>query len=163
MGEIFKSYRDAEKVLRYLLLSGQNTITGMHDLKGFSSINENNSDFDIEIDHLESKHQSRIVQAKKYIEDNYMDPNISLNSVASQVNVSPNHFSTVFSQEEGKTFIEYLTSIRIKYAKQLLSFTKMRCSDITYEVGYRDPHYFSFIFKKNTGISPREFRAQNRK
>ncbi|MDA3959078.1 AraC family transcriptional regulator [Oceanispirochaeta sp.] len=61
----------------------------------------------------------------------------------------------------GETFIEYLTSVRISKAKLLLLNNNMKCADITFEVGYNDPHYFSYIFKKNTGISPGGFRASH--
>ncbi len=105
------------------------------------------------------KHNIRIQEAKQYIKKNFMSQDISLNSVASFVNVSPNHFSTIFSQEVGKTFIEYLTAIRMEHACRLLLESSMKCSDIAYEAGYSDPHYFSFIFKKNMGISPKEYRS----
>lgn len=106
-----------------------------------------------------SKYHSMIQKAKNYIDHHYADQDISLHSVASIVSVSPNHFSTIFSQETGKTFIEYLTYVRISRSKELLLTTKKKSSDIAYESGFGDPHYFSFIFKKNTGISPREFRS----
>ncbi len=109
---------------------------------------------------VHKKHSSKILKAKNYISENFMSQDISLNSVASFVNVSPNHFSTIFSQEVGETFIEHLTGVRISRAKELLLNSSMKCSDITYEVGYSDPHYFSFIFKKNTGVSPSEFRQE---
>ncbi|WP_319561912.1 response regulator [Marispirochaeta sp.] len=110
-------------------------------------------------DHMNSRHHSIIKKAKSYIAENYMSQDMSLNTVASFVNVSPNHFSTIFSQEAGETFIEYLTNTRIENAKKLLCTSAMKCADIAYEVGYGDPHYFSFIFKKNTGISPRDYRV----
>lgn len=106
-----------------------------------------------------SKHHSMIQKAKNYIDNNFADQDISLHSVASAVNVSPNHFSTIFSQETGDTFIEYLTHVRISRSKVLLMTTKMKSADIAYESGFGDPHYFSFIFKKNTGVAPREFRS----
>jgi two-component system response regulator YesN len=109
-------------------------------------------------EHMNTRHHGIIRKAKIYIEENYMSQDMSLNTVASFVNVSPNHFSTIFSQEAGETFIEYLTNTRIEKAKKLLCCSAMKCSDIAYEVGYSDPHYFSFIFKKNTGISPRDYR-----
>ena len=89
-----------------------------------------------------------------------MDPNLSLNQVAAQVNLSPSHFSVVFSQETGQTFKEYLTEIRINRAKELLRMTTSRSAEISYQVGYNDPHYFSSVFRKNTGLSPTEFRLQ---
>lgn len=98
--------------------------------------------------------------AKDYMEQHYIDPELSLNEVASCVNLSASHFSTVFSQETSQTFKECLTEIRIKKAKELLRSTPLRSADIAYQVGYNDPHYFSSVFKKNTGLSPIEFRAQ---
>jgi two-component system response regulator YesN len=89
-----------------------------------------------------------------------MDPDLSLNEVAAQVNLSPSHFSVVFSQETGQTFKEYLTEVRIKKAKELLRMTALRSAEISYQVGYSDPHYFSSVFRKNTGLSPTEFRLQ---
>lgn len=111
--------------------------------------------------HQHDKHGLTLLKAREYIKQNYFCQDISLESVASYVNLSPNHFSTVFSQETGKTFIEYLTAVRIKKAKELLTGSKMKCGDISYEVGYGDPHYFSFLFKKKTGTSPSEYRSIN--
>jgi two-component system response regulator YesN len=104
------------------------------------------------------KYNAMILKAKDYIDRHYMDEGISLHTVASHVNFSQNHFSTIFSQETGGNFIEYLTKVRIEKAKELLINSNLKSADIAYEVGFSDPHYFSFIFKKNTGISPREFR-----
>ncbi len=101
-----------------------------------------------------------IQQAKEYMDHHYMDPDLSLNQVAAQVNLSPSHFSVVFSQETGQTFKEYLTEVRIKKAKELLRMTTLRSAEISYQVGYGDPHYFSSVFRKNTGLSPTEFRLQ---
>lgn len=100
-----------------------------------------------------------ILKAKQYIEKNYASQDTCLRSVSEEVCLSPNHFSTIFSQECGVTFIEYLTEVRIEKAKNLLKTTDMKGSDIAYDVGFSDPHYFSFIFKKTTGLSPREYRS----
>ena len=66
----------------------------------------------------------------------------------------------MFSQEACQTFKEYLTEIRIKKAKELLRMTTLRSAEISYQIGYNDPHYFSYVFRKNTGLSPSEFRLQ---
>ena len=81
-----------------------------------------------------------------------------MNEVAEQVNFSPNHFSTVFSDETGETFRNYLTRVRIEQAKKLLRSTKLMCSEVAMECGYNDPHYFSITFRKNTGLTPQQFR-----
>jgi two-component system response regulator YesN len=106
------------------------------------------------------QHASVIQQARQYVERHYMDPNISLNEVAAQVNHSPSYFSAVFSQETGTTFKEYLTELRLKKAKEFLRTTNARSSEIACQIGYSDPHYFSYVFRKNTGLTPTEFRAQ---
>jgi two-component system response regulator YesN len=112
--------------------------------------------------HTGGRYRSVIVKAREYIGRNFPSADISLYSTASHVGISPNHLSTVFAQETGENFIEYLTRVRIEKAKQLLAETTMKSADIAYETGFNDPHYFSSIFKKNTGFSPREFRlSQN--
>ncbi len=109
---------------------------------------------------IEDKYYCTISKAKEFINRNYSEPGISLNSVASYVNISPSYFSSLFSQETGETFIEYLTKLRIKKAKELLKTTLKRTSEIAYNVGYNDHHYFSYIFKKWEGITPKEFRSK---
>ena len=106
-----------------------------------------------------SKYNDVICKAQDYIHSNYMERNISLHSVAKEVNVSPNHFSTIFSQETGETLINYVTRVRLEQAKVLLKTTNMRTVDIANEVGYNDTHYFSYVFKKNIGVTPKEFRS----
>ncbi len=101
-----------------------------------------------------------IQQAKQFIDRRYADSELSLHQVAAQVNLSPSHFSTVFSQETGKTFKAYVTEIRITKAKELLRTTILRSFEIADRIGYSDPHYFSYVFRKITGLSPKEFRLQ---
>ncbi len=103
-------------------------------------------------------HSRSLTAAVKYIDENFSDEDISLNRVADHVGVSPNHLSSTFSKEIGTTFIEYLTGCRIDRAKELLSTTDLRSSEVAYEVGYKDPHYFSAAFKKACGMTPKEYR-----
>lgn len=99
-----------------------------------------------------------IFQAKDFIDTHFTDPNLLLNEVAATVNLSPSHFSVVFGRETGESFKDYLTRVRIERAKELLRTTSMKCSEIAYQSGYNDPHYFSFVFRKNTGLPPQQFR-----
>ncbi|MDO4271312.1 MAG: response regulator [Eubacteriales bacterium] len=99
-------------------------------------------------------------RAKDYIRAHFADNDLSLNTVAAEVGFSPNHFSTVFSQQMGQTFVEYLTRFRVEQSKRLLRETDLKLADITYAIGYGEPHYFSYIFKKYTGISPSVYRRQ---
>ena len=107
----------------------------------------------------EMKYSHVISRAEQYVRENYRDPNISLISAARYVGMSAAHFSTVFSQTMGKPFIAYLTGMRIEQAKKLLRETTMRLSDIAMEIGYNEPNYFSHVFRKAEGVTPKEFRA----
>ena len=97
--------------------------------------------------------------AIEYIDLHYTEENISLNTVARAINVSTNYLSAVFSQKMGLSFVEYLTQKRMARARQLLRQGGKRSGEVAAEVGYRDPRYFSFVFKKTQGCTPREFRA----
>lgn len=108
----------------------------------------------------EMKYSHVISRAEKYVRDNFCDPNISLISAAKHVGMSAAHFSTVFSQTTGRPFITYLTALRIERAKELLSNTGMKLADIAMEIGYNEPNYFSHVFRKNEGITPKEYRSR---
>ena len=106
------------------------------------------------------KQNSWIVEsALEYINSHFSDEDISLNAVARSINVSANYLSAVFSQEMGLSFVEYLTQKRMARAKQLLRQSRKRTGEIAAEVGYKDPRYFSFVFRKTQGCSPREYRG----
>jgi len=107
---------------------------------------------------ISGKYGDVILKAKAFIDKNYASQDTCLRVVADYVHFSPNHFSTIFSQECGITFIEYLTNVRIDVAKKMLIETDNKSSDIAYDCGFSDPHYFSFIFKKTTGMTPREYK-----
>lgn len=111
--------------------------------------------------HSKKKYSKLLEDAKAFIDKNYKHDDMSLNMVAAQVNISPSYFSTIFSNEMGQTFVEYLTYVRLEKARELLMCSNMRTAEIGYEVGYKDSHYFSYIFKKVVGCSPKEYR--NRK
>jgi two-component system response regulator YesN len=112
-------------------------------------------------DEVSRRKYAKVLQdAVKFIYDNYDNEEISLNAVAANANISPNHFSTIFSQEMNQTFIDFLTSVRMEKAKELLRSSNLRTSEIANAVGYKDPHYFSYLFKKTQECTPREYRAK---
>ena len=100
-----------------------------------------------------------IRKARAYIDRQYMNEDISLKSVADEVGLSAPYLSAVFKRETGQNFSEYLTKVRIQHAKELLCCTSKLIYEVAYEVGFRDYRYFSQIFKKNTGQTPRAFQS----
>lgn len=105
-----------------------------------------------------NKNRSILKTAVDFIDSHYMEEDMSLNKAANAANVSANHFSALFSQNMGQTFIEYLTNLRMNKAKEYLRCTSMRSSEIAGEIGYKDAHYFSYLFKKTQGMTPSDYR-----
>lgn len=105
------------------------------------------------------RYNSMMDKAISYMKKHFSDHDIDLRTVAKVANISATYFSGVFSQQMGKTFVEYLTELRMQRAREMLRCTDKSSGEIAYEVGYKDSHYFSFLFKKVNGCSPRDYRA----
>ena len=149
-------------------LSIEEPFKGLEGIKEMYYDNQKAKDYIIRIfsaaierrDALRNKRYHRIIdQAKEYINRHFADEDISLYETAAYVNLSPSHFSSVFSKETGKSFIRYLTDLRMSKAREMLKCTDMRCSDISIAVGYKDAHYFSYLFKKAHTCSPMQYRT----
>ena len=107
--------------------------------------------------------QRQALLALDYIHNNYMDPDLSLNSLCSYLNISTSYFSTIFKEVTGETFMEVLIDTRMKKAKELLENTTMKNYEIAEKVGFSDPHYFGISFKKMTGKTPTEYAREYRR
>jgi two-component system response regulator YesN len=103
---------------------------------------------------------SQIVQeAEKMIRTRYAD-SLSLQAVAEEVHVTPVWLSKLFKKEKGRTFLEFLTETRMARAKEMLGDVKYKIYQISYQVGYKDPVHFTKLFKKQLGVTPKEYRRQ---
>lgn len=102
----------------------------------------------------------KAVEAEEYIRDHFADRNLSLTEVCSALSVSKSYLSPVFKAHTGMTFVEYLTETRMARARELLVHRDLKTYEIAERVGYRDSHYFSLTFRKQTGQSPTEYREQ---
>jgi two-component system response regulator YesN len=109
-----------------------------------------------------SHHVKLVRRACEYIQENYNSPDISLNTVAAHVALSPAHFSTIFSQEMSMTFIDHLTNVRMEKVKEMLAYTDEKVINIAFNVGYNEPNYLSYLFKKRVGLTPKEFRLRKK-
>jgi two-component system response regulator YesN len=100
-----------------------------------------------------------VLEAEKIIRKRYSE-NLSLQIVADEVHVTPVWLSKLFKKEKKKTFLEYLTDVRIMKAKEMLGDVKYKIYQISYQVGYKDPVHFTKLFKKQCGCTPKEYRKQ---
>lgn len=100
--------------------------------------------------------------AMSYLNEHYGDKDLGLATICSYLNISTSHFSSVYKEVTGETFMESLTKIRMEKAKQLLAETSLKNYEIADRVGFSDPHYFNIAFKKMTGKTPKAFAKENR-
>lgn len=98
-------------------------------------------------------------QAISYINQNYSNQELSVDTICSILNVSAAYFSTIFKKETGMGFVNFLTRVRMEQALRLLNTTNEKAYTIAGQVGYSEPNYFSYVFKKEYGISPSKYRA----
>lgn len=114
--------------------------------------------------HLNSSSgQRQAIMAIEYIQNNYMDPELNLNSLCNYLCISVSHFSTTFKEVTGETFMDVLIRTRMQKAKELLENTTLKNYEIAEKVGFSDPHYFGISFKKMTGKTPTEYARDYRR
>lgn len=100
-----------------------------------------------------------VEEAIAYTRANFGDSELSINKVCGRLHISAGYFSSIFKKETKLTFVAYLLHIRMEAAKELLRTTDLRALEIAEKVGYAEPNYFSFSFKKHVGMSPKEYRS----
>lgn len=105
--------------------------------------------------------KSFVTKAKEYVYNNYTDEELSLDSVCQVLGLSNSYFSTIFKKETGNSFIGYLTEFRMERAARLLIETNEKSYVIAKNVGYTAPNYFSYVFKRQFGVSPSKYRTEH--
>ena len=99
-----------------------------------------------------------VTRAKHYVMEHYQDPDLTLREVADYVDLSEKYFTTKFTRECGETFLSYLTGLRIQKARELIKGTTFKMYEIGEMVGYNNPEHFNRTFRKQTGMSPSQYR-----
>ncbi len=106
---------------------------------------------------IPSKNNEIVKKSMLYISQNF-NRQITLDETAEHVHLHPSYFSTLFKQSTGSSFKEYLNMVRIEESKRLLANTDFSIIDIAIAAGFEDQSYFSKVFKKYTGITPKQYR-----
>ncbi|MEG2349124.1 MAG: response regulator [Hungatella sp.] len=114
------------------------------------------------LDYIQHHHDRRqadlMIRAKRFILDNYANPELTLGSVAGYIGLNEKYFSSRFTKEEGTTFSNYLTEVRIRKAKELMEQTDLKVYEISQSVGYNSVEHFTRVFKKMCKVSPGGYR-----
>lgn len=113
------------------------------------------------INRKEQKQLDIILRAKRFIADNYANPELTLRSVADYIGLNEKYFSSRFTKESGSTFSGYLTDVRLRKAKHLMHTTDLKMYEISERVGYNNVEHFNRMFKRMFGISPGDYKKLN--
>lgn len=108
----------------------------------------------------DSSTQSLIRKAKEYVHSHYQDEGLSLDDICETLGISNSYFSSVFKKDTGNSFIGYLTEYRMEKAARMLVETTEKSYMIAKSVGYTDANYFSYVFKRQYGVSPSKYRSE---
>lgn len=107
-----------------------------------------------------SRDEKLVEQIRVYIDAHYQHK-LTIQDIADHVHLSVNHIAGLFKKETGQTIFDYITSVRISTAKQLLDNPIYKIYEIADRTGYPDANYFTKVFKKYTGLSPKEYRDES--
>ena len=169
------SYKEAQSALEYRVILGNGKAIYIEDMEPDTSIqlhlDENVERLMINTIKIESKEEiSKVVNSlfniydisilpfNEYIKENYMDYDLSVEKMCSNLHVSQTYFSTIFKKETNTSFVNFLTEVRLEEAVRLLNTTDYKTYMIAEKVGYPEANYFSYVFKKKFGISPSKYR-----
>jgi two-component system response regulator YesN len=112
--------------------------------------------------HLEDKNANvdPITNIMRFIHDNYRDPGLSLPMISKNTFLSPTYICKIFKDQTGTTINKYIGEYRLNKAKDFLKDKEATINDIAAKVGYGDGNYFTKIFKKETGLTPSDYRKK---
>ncbi|OHR66958.1 hypothetical protein HMPREF3291_00865 [Bacillus sp. HMSC76G11] len=103
-----------------------------------------------------------VSKALEYVDEHFHE-NINLPDIANSLNVSSSYLSREFKRVTGFTLIEFITTKKVRHAKNLLGNSFLQVTEIASEVGYNNVTHFNWIFKKKVGMSPGKYRKYTRK
>ncbi|MNI22732.1 Arabinose operon regulatory protein [compost metagenome] len=107
----------------------------------------------------QSSYNLLVEEAKEYMNKHYGEQDLTITKVCKHLHISTGYFSNIFKKETKMTFVSYLMNVRMEAAQNMLRLSDLKAFEIADQVGFADPNYFSFCFRKKFGISPKEYRS----
>lgn len=161
---ILKAAKSANVDLTSILGENNNLFAELYSFQDFTQVIQWFNNISIKImnnimQERKDSYEVLVEKAKNFMQDNFKNSELTIVDVCNHLHISQTYFSLIFKKETKQTFTTYLTSIRMREAKKLLKSTNIKTLVIAREVGYSEPNYFSYCFKKQFGISPSEYRG----
>ena len=159
---LMNNLKNAKNIINRLGSNLWNYINVSFDYKLSCEI-KNERELKIELKNIyDSAHaNSRLIYlSRKYIGENFKNPELNISMIAEKVKVSKNHLSREYSKESGETLVEYITKLRIKEAKKLLENTNLKTYEIAEKIGFSNSETFFRTFKKYCGITPKQYKKR---
>ena len=165
--EVYRNYYNLQ-----LSRVNQNILDNLLDINGLIEKKESIAEVHAEIRSLimnfmklyndfkkSDTHNQTMHKANQYIDENFGDPNFSMQAVADRLNIAPSYFCTQFKKETGLSFNDYLTTLRMNKAIEYMKNKSLTILDISGKVGYISEKHFYSVFKKHTGMTPAKYRS----
>jgi len=160
---ILKAARDSTIDIDDIFGMNHNLLVGLYSLKSVEDAQSFFKDICMKImsnivKDRQDTYKELVHKAKEYVKENYKSSEININGICNYLHISSAYFSFIFKKETKTTFINYVTQVRMEAAKELLRTSNLKSFEIAEKVGYSEPNYFSYSFKKKFGLSPSEYR-----
>ncbi|MEI7026346.1 response regulator [Paenibacillus sp. y28] len=161
---VLKAAKDADLDLEQLLGPGHNPYADIGKYTDLEEAKERLTRLCIRVmDRIaadrQHSHSSLVEKAKEYTRAHFHESEISITRVCGHLHISAGYFSSIFKKETKLTFVQYLMQVRMEAAKSLLRTTDLKAFEISERVGFSEPNYFSFCFRKHTGMTPKDYRS----
>lgn len=155
LGELPAAYRESLEACRSAKKNPRKQLVEYADISMLSASPQLD-------EHLKVKAKRRVISLMIEAMENRLKENLSLKMIADELYMNPTYLGRVFKEDIGEGFSSFLTKLRIKKATQLLNDVTLKVYEVSEQVGFKDPAYFSLLFKKYTGSTPQEYQKHNK-
>lgn len=152
VNQLLRNYVNYPQILNEIYKKFPDAYLGIYNLHSLTGVESYITELARQLEGIITNHMRRdIVKTIEYIKKNIHDPELSLERIASQNNISKNYFSRLFKETMGENFTDYLIKMRLEHATELYMTSDLKVYEIAEKVGYPNWRYFTKLYKKKTG------------